>query len=140
MGLFSQRHDDDKEREAAQRHRDTQQRFADARRHQQERQQTSMQGNTMNNTNQVQPQTRTVTASSGPQQHSTYPEGSWRKEFDLYVVKRGDTLFGISKQVYADGNQWHRIQEANPIVLKNPDLIHAGLVLRIPKGQGKPLA
>lgn len=143
MGLFSHRNDDDKEREAAQRHRDTQQRFADARRHQQERQQSSgnqsMQGNTMND-NQVQPQTRTVTASSGPQQHSTYPEGSWRKEFDLYVVKRGDTLFGISKQVYADGDQWHRIQEANPIVLKNPDLIHPGLVLRIPKGQGKPLA
>ena len=41
---------------------------------------------------------------------------------------------------YADGDQCHRIQEANPIVLKNPDLIHPGLVLRIPKGQGKPLA
>lgn len=126
MGLFSHLNDD-KEREAAQRHRDTQQRFADARRHQQERQSAP-------------PQTRTMTASSGPQQHSTYPEGSWRKEFDLYVVKRGDTLSGISKQVYADGDQWHRIQQANPIVLKNPDLIHPGLVLRIPKGQGKPLA
>lgn len=109
MGLFSPRHDDDKEREAAQRHRDAQQRYADARRHQQER------------------------------QHS-YPEGSWRKEFDLYVVKRGDTLFDIAKEVYADGNQWHRIQQANPIVLKNPDLIHPGLVLRIPKGQAKPVA
>lgn len=133
MGLFSNRHDDDKEREAAQRHREAQQRLADARRHQQERQQPSAsQG--------PQPQNRNVTASSGSQQHATYPEGSWRKEFDLYVVKTGDTLFGIAKQVYGDGNQWHRIQEANPIVLKNPDLIHPGLVLRIPKGQAKPLA
>ncbi len=133
MGLFSPRHDDDKEREAAQRHRDAQQRLADARRHQQERQQSSAsQG--------LQPQARTMTASSGPQQHGTYPEGSWRKEFDLHVVKRGDTLYDIAKQVYGDGNQWHRIQQANPIVLKNPDLIHPGLVLRIPKGQAKPLA
>ena len=131
MGLFSHLNDD-KEREAAQRHRDTQQRLGDARRHQQERQSSGSQG--------TPPQTRTMTASSGSQQQSSYPDGSWRKEFDLYVVKRGDTLYGISKQVYADGDQWHRIQQANPIVLKNPDLIHPGLVLRIPKGQGKPLA
>ncbi|HXT22991.1 MAG TPA: LysM peptidoglycan-binding domain-containing protein [Thermoanaerobaculia bacterium] len=83
-----------------------------------------------------------MTTSSSPSktQLASYPEGSWRKEFDLYVVKRGDTLSGISRQVYADANQWHRIQQANPIVLKNPDLIHAGLVLRIPKGEGTPLA
>jgi nucleoid-associated protein YgaU len=139
MGLFSHRHDDDKEREAAQRHRDSQQRFSDARRHQQERQQVSATEGMRANDG-MHPQTRPVTASSASQQHSSYPEGSWRKEFDLYVVKRGDTLHGISKQVYADGDQWHRIQQANPIVLKNPDLIHPGLVLRIPKGQAKPLA
>ncbi|HXT19770.1 MAG TPA: LysM peptidoglycan-binding domain-containing protein [Thermoanaerobaculia bacterium] len=130
MGLFTHHHNDDKEREAVQRHRDAQERLADARRHQQERQHDGMQ-----------PQTRTVSSGSMPQQQrATYPEGSWRKEFELYVVKKGDTLFGISKQVYADGNQWHRIQQANPIVLKNPDLIHPGLVLRIPKGEPKPLA
>jgi len=120
MGLFSQRNDDDAEREAVRRHREAQQRLADARRHQE----------------------RHLTTSSSPSktQLASYPEGSWRKEFDLYVVKRGDTLSGISRQVYADANQWHRIQQANPIVLKNPDLIHAGLVLRIPKGEGTPLA
>ena len=119
MGLFSPRHDDDAEREAVRRHREAQQRLSDARRHQQERLQTSG------------AQTSTPVS---------YPEGSWRKEFGLYVVRKGDTLSGIARQVYADANQWHRIQQANPIVLKNPDLIHPGLVLRIPKGEGKPLA
>ena len=113
MGLFSHRHDDDAEREAVRRHHDAQQRLADARRHQQERQQASV---------------------------ARYPETSWRKEFDLYVVRKGDTLSAISRQAYGNANDWHRIQQANPIVLKNPDLIHPGLVLRIPRGEGKPLA
>jgi nucleoid-associated protein YgaU len=121
MGLFRERHDDDKEREAA-RHRSAQQRLAEARRHQQGR------------------ETRTATTSPASRQHGSYPEGSWRKEFDLHVVRKGDTLSGIAKQVYGDGEQWYRIQEANPIVLKNPDLVHPGLVLRIPKGEAKPLA
>ena len=119
MGLFTPRHDDDGEREAVRRHRESQQRLADARRHQQERHGSS----------------------AGAARPASYPEGSWRKEFDLYVVKKGDDLFNIARQVYADGNQWHRIQQANPIVLKNPDLIHPGLVLRIPKGEsGQQLA
>jgi nucleoid-associated protein YgaU len=116
MGLFTARHEEDGEREAVRRHREQQQRLADARRHNQERRGTA-----------------------GSVHTSSYPEGSWRKEFDLHVVKKGDTLFDIARQVYADGDQWHRIQQANPIVLKNPELLHPGLVLRIPKG-GQQLA
>lgn len=118
MGVFAKQHGEDGEREATMRHRDAQQRLADARLHQQERHSASTTG--MRNVG--------------------YPEGSWRKEFDLYVVRKGDTLFGIARQVYGDGNSWHRIQQANPIVLKDPDILHAGLVLRIPKGDGPPLA
>ena len=112
MGLFSHQHDDDPEREATRRHREAQQRLADARDRQQGRHAAG----------------------------SAYPETSWRKEFELYVVKKGDSLATISRQVYGDTNQWHRIQQANPIVLKNPELVHPGLVLRIPKGDGQPLA
>ena len=126
MGLFSHYNDDD-DRQSMDRHRAAQQRLADARRHQQGRQETAG-------------DSRTVSPASLPRLHSSYPEGSWRKQFDLYVVKKGDTLFGIAEEVYGDGNQWHRVQQANPIVLKNPDLIHSGLVLRIPKGEGTPLA
>lgn len=120
MGLFTQRHDDDGEREATRRHREAQQRLADARDRQQELHASG-------------------SNSSQSHTHTGYPESSWRKEFDLYVVKKGDTLATISRQVYGDSNQWHRIQQANPIVLKNPELLHTGLVLRIPKGEGKPL-
>lgn len=117
MGLFTPRHEDDGEQEATRRHREAQQRLADARGRQQERHQPV-----------------------GGLSHTGYPESSWRKEFELYVVKKGDSLSTISRQVYGDTNQWHRIQQANPIVLKNPELMHAGLVLRIPKGEGQPLA
>jgi len=122
MGLFTPRHDDDGELEATRRHREAQQRLADARGRQLERHYAA------------------GGSASQPRTHSGYPESSWRKEFELYVVKKGDTLATISRQVYGDNNQWHRIQQANPIVLKNPELVHAGLVLRIPKGEGQPLA
>jgi nucleoid-associated protein YgaU len=118
MGLFTHQHDDDTD---TRRHREAQQRLADARGRQLERHAAG-------------------SSSPQPHTHSGYPETSWRKEFDLYVVKKGDTLATISRQVYGDTNQWHRIQQANPIVLKNPELVHSGLVLRIPKGDGKPLA
>lgn len=118
MGLFTHQHDDDTD---TRRHREAQQRLADARGRQLERH-------------------ATASSSSQSHTHTGYPETSWRKEFELYVVKKGDTLATISRQVYGDTNQWHRIQQANPIVLKNPELVHAGLVLRIPKGDAKPLA
>ncbi len=124
MGVFAKQHGDDAEREATRRHQDSQQRLADARRHQLERHSAS---------------THSASLGAGTA-HVGYPEGSWRKEFDLYVVRKGDSLFGIARQVYGDGNSWHRIQQANPIVLKDPDILHAGLVLRIPKGEGPPLA
>jgi nucleoid-associated protein YgaU len=67
-------------------------------------------------------------------------EGSWRKHFDLYVVQQDDTLMSIAEKVYGQGDAWNRIQQANPVVLRDPDLLHAGLVLRIPKGAATPLA
>lgn len=54
-----------------------------------------------------------------------------------YVVKRGDTLWEITKEMYGDGARWHEIFNANPLSMYNPDghpfpLIHAGNVLVIP--------
>lgn len=122
MGLLGH-HDDEQEREAVRRHREAQQRLTDARRHRELREQAE-------------------TSQRPPthQQHSTFPENAWRKEFELYVVKKGDTLWGIARQIYGTGKHWPRIQQANPVVLKDPDLVNPGLVLRIPKGEAKPLA
>ncbi len=49
-----------------------------------------------------------------------------------YTVKKGDTLWSISKIVYGDGNQWPKIKEANVTVLGNSNTLKAGTVLQIP--------
>jgi nucleoid-associated protein YgaU len=50
------------------------------------------------------------------------------------VGSRGDggTLSGIARLFYGDANDWRRIYEANQKVLKNPDVIHDGMILSIP--------
>ena len=50
-----------------------------------------------------------------------------------YTVKKGDSLWKIAKQLYGDGSSWSRIHDANRDVIKNPDLIQPGWVLRIPE-------
>ena len=45
---------------------------------------------------------------------------------------KDDTLSRIAKQFYGDANKWRKIFQANGDVIKNPDLIHPGQVLKIP--------
>jgi len=52
---------------------------------------------------------------------------------DTYVVVAGDSLSKIAKRQYGDMNQWRRIYEANQDQIKDPDLIHPGQKLRIPR-------
>lgn len=54
-------------------------------------------------------------------------------ESQYYTVKAGDTLSAISRQVYGDANQYNKIFEANKPMLKSPDKIYPGQVLRVPK-------
>ena len=49
-----------------------------------------------------------------------------------YTVVKGDTLSRIAKQFLGDANKWPRIHEANKDVIKNPDRIFPGQVLKIP--------
>jgi len=53
-------------------------------------------------------------------------------EARTYTVVSGDSLSKISKHFYGEANHWRRIFEANRDVIKNPDLIHPGQVLKIP--------
>jgi nucleoid-associated protein YgaU len=53
-------------------------------------------------------------------------------ESDLHVVQRGDTLSAIAKEHYGDAGKYPVIFEANRPMLKDPDLIYPGQVLRIP--------
>jgi nucleoid-associated protein YgaU len=49
-----------------------------------------------------------------------------------YVVKKGDTLMGIAREVYGDGAKWRRIYDANRGVIKDPKKLPIGAKLTIP--------
>ncbi|BCR04715.1 peptidoglycan-binding protein LysM [Desulfuromonas versatilis] len=53
-------------------------------------------------------------------------------EANFYTVKSGDTLSRISKSVYGDPNKYMLIFEANKPLLKDPNKIYPGQMLRIP--------
>jgi len=55
-------------------------------------------------------------------------------EAKMYTVQKGDNLSKIAEAQYGKGkaNEYHRIFEANKPMLKSPDLIYPGQVLRIP--------
>lgn len=53
-------------------------------------------------------------------------------EAQYYTVVKGDTLSKISKQYYGDPNKYNAIFEANKPMLRSPDLIYPGQMLRIP--------
>ena len=55
-------------------------------------------------------------------------------ESKFYTVTSGDTLWAISEREYGKGkgDKYNVIFDANKPMLKNPDLIYPGQVLRIP--------
>jgi nucleoid-associated protein YgaU len=54
-----------------------------------------------------------------------------------YTVKPGDTLSKIAKEHLGDANAYMAIFNANRDVLKDPDKIFPGQVLKIPQGARK---
>lgn len=53
-------------------------------------------------------------------------------ESQFYEVQSGDSLSKISKKFYGDAMKYNVIFEANTPMLKHPDKIYPGQVLRIP--------
>lgn len=49
-----------------------------------------------------------------------------------YTVQSGDTLSKIAKEFYGNASKYQQIFEANKPMLKDPDKIYPGQVLRIP--------
>ncbi len=54
------------------------------------------------------------------------------KNKGTYVVKRGDTLWGIAKRYYGNGRLYTKIFNANRDKIKNPNLIYPGQKFIIP--------
>jgi len=52
--------------------------------------------------------------------------------YEMYQVKRNDTLSGIAVLYYHDAGAWKRIFAANSNKLESPDRIYVGQLLRIP--------
>ena len=52
-----------------------------------------------------------------------------------HVVRRGESLWAISAapDVFGKGSRWRKLYESNRAHIKNPDLIHPGQELSIPR-------
>lgn len=55
-----------------------------------------------------------------------------KPEAQYHTVEKGEWLSKIAKKYYGDANKYTVIFEANKPMLKDPDLIYPGQVLRIP--------
>lgn len=61
------------------------------------------------------------------------PQAAPQPASQFYTVQSGDNLSKIAKQFYGDANRYSAIFEANRPMLKDPDEIYPGQVLRIPQ-------
>ncbi len=61
------------------------------------------------------------------------PAPAAERESKMYTVQKGDTLSEIAQKFYGDPSEFPRIFEANRPMLKDPDEIYPGQVLRIPQ-------
>ncbi|MEM8969300.1 MAG: peptidoglycan-binding protein LysM [Bacteroidota bacterium] len=61
-----------------------------------------------------------------PEQAEPEPQATY------HTVEKGDSLSKIAKEVYGDPMKYPAIFEANKPMLKDPNLIYPGQVLRIP--------
>ena len=50
---------------------------------------------------------------------------------DLYVVKKGDTLWKIAQRLFGDGERWREIYERNRNIIRDPNLIYEGQALNV---------
>ena len=54
-------------------------------------------------------------------------------EVEFYTIQKGDSLTKIAKQYYGNAMDYPKLFEANREVIKDPDLIYPGQIIRIPK-------
>lgn len=57
----------------------------------------------------------------------------WSPQGNPYLIKTGDTLGGISKEVYATVKKWKLLWENNRPLIKDPNKIYAGFTIYYPE-------
>lgn len=77
----------------------------------------------------AQPQAKPVAQPVSPAQ----PAQPVSPQKEYYTVQSGDSLSKIAKQLYGDASAWHKIHQANTDQIKDPNLIHPGQKLIIPR-------
>ena len=55
------------------------------------------------------------------------------KEMRYHIVKKGDTLASIAYKIYGNSQDYIKLYEANPDILRRADQIHIGQRLRVPE-------
>ncbi len=75
---------------------------------------------------------QTAVVGSAQDQPTMPPSSQPGQQTQFHTVEKGDTLSAIAKQVYGDASAYNRIFEANKPMLKDPNKIYPGQVLRIP--------
>ena len=69
-------------------------------------------------------------APAGPQ---TFEQAPLAESQNSVIIRRGDTLWQISRRVYGQGVRYTTIYLANEEQIKNPDLIEPGQIFGVPK-------
>ena len=76
------------------------------------------------------PAASSAAGASGSTAHGAAGGSDWTSR--TYTVKSGDSLSKIAQELYGDSAKYNQIFEANQPMLKDPDKIYPGQVLRIP--------
>jgi 5'-nucleotidase/UDP-sugar diphosphatase len=73
------------------------------------------------------------TADSGLPDLTVYEQHEKIKTTRFHIVRRGETLSGISRQYYGTAENWRRILAANRQTIKDPNKITPGTKLILPE-------
>lgn len=73
------------------------------------------------------------TASKKNDKKTKTAKSAKKASYDIYTVKKGDSLWKIAKKYYGSGGKYTKIYNANKNQIKNPNLIRVGMKLKIPK-------
>lgn len=75
---------------------------------------------------------QTTVVRSGQDAPTMPPQEQPALQTRFHTVEKGDTLSAIAKKVYGDASLYNQIFEANKPMLKDPNKIYPGQMLRIP--------